>query len=76
MEITNIDIVGYTALLINLYSMSVKGEYRLRLISAIANFIYIIYGVLLSALPIIIGCAIAVLLHLIRLRRLKPAEND
>lgn len=66
-----IDVVGYWALLINLYSMSVKGEYRLRLISTLANVIYIIYGLLLQALPIIIGCTIAVALHLYRLKRLK-----
>jgi hypothetical protein len=40
------DIIGYTALLLNLFSMYTKGEYKLRLFSAIANFIYIIYGYL------------------------------
>lgn len=68
-----IDIIGYSALVINLYSMSVKGEYKLRLISAIANFIYIIYGILLNAFPIIIGCSIAVTLHIYRL---KTDNND
>lgn len=62
-EIT-IDIIGYSALPINVYSMSAKGEYKLRLISAIANFIYIIYGILISAFPIIIGCSIAVVLQI------------
>ena len=62
-----IDTVGYVALITNLYSMSVKGEYKLRLISALANAIYIGYGILLSAYPIIIGCSIAVILHVYRL---------
>ncbi|WP_353777895.1 YgjV family protein [Winogradskyella sp. 3972H.M.0a.05] len=70
------DIIGYTALIINLYSMSVKGEYRLRLISASANAMYIVYGILLHAYPIIIGCSIAVLLHVYRLKNLKPSKND
>ena len=56
--------------------MSVKGEYKLRLISALANTIYIVYGMLLQAYPIIIGCSIAVLLHVYRLKNLKPNKND
>lgn len=70
-----IDSIGYAALVINLYSMSTKGEYKLRLISLIANIGYIIYGVLISALPIIIGCTIAVFLHGFHLRRLKIKEQ-
>ena len=73
-----IDGIGYAGLIINLYSMSTKGEYNLRLISLIANVIYIIYGVLISANPIIIGCTIAVLLHSYHIRRLriKNKSND
>jgi len=66
-----IDCIGYGGLVINLYSMSTNGEYKLRLISLIANIIYILYGVLISATPIIVGCAIAVFLHGYHLRRLK-----
>ena len=72
------DIIGYAGLGLNLYSMYAKGEYKLRLFSAIANTIYIIYGLLIHALPIVIGCAIAVILHLYRLRTLNSnmyAEN-
>lgn len=65
-----IDIIGYFGLVINLYSMSTKGEYKLRLISLIANIIYIIYGVLISATPIIVGCTIAVFLHVYHLKRI------
>ena len=66
-----IDSIGYAALVINLYSMSTKGEYKLRLISLIANVGYILYGFLISALPIIIGCTIAVFLHGYHIRRLR-----
>lgn len=76
MNSITIDIIGYSALAINLYSMSTKGEYKLRLVSTIANFIYIIYGILISALPIIIGCSIAVILHIYRLKKLKTNKND
>jgi len=73
-----IDGIGYAGLIINLYSMSTKGEYKLRLISLIANVIYILYGALISANPIIIGCSIAVILHGYHIRRLriKKKSND
>lgn len=69
------DYIGYAGLLLNLYSMYAKGEYKLRLFSAGANFIYIIYGVLIAAYPIVIGSAIAVVLHLYRLKNIKPASS-
>lgn len=73
-----IDSIGYAALVINLYSMSTKGEYKLRLISLIANVGYILYGVFISATPIIVGCTIAVFLHGYHLRRLRinKSGND
>lgn len=71
-----IDGIGYGGLVINLYSMSTKGEYKLRLISLIANVVYILYGVLISAAPIIIGCTIAVFLHGLHLKRLKIKKDN
>ena len=71
-----IDCIGYAALVINLYSMSTKGEYKLRLISLIANAGYILYGVLIGAYPIIIGCTIAVFLHGYHIRRLRINKNN
>ena len=65
------DTIGYFALVLNLYSMSVRGEKRLRLISLVANAIYIVYGILIHANPVIIGCTIAVLLHAYRLYTMK-----
>lgn len=76
MSSVEIDSIGYLALVINLYSMSTKGEYKLRVISLIANIGYVIYGVLLSALPIIIGCTIAVFLHGFHIRRLQLKNNN
>ena len=71
-----IDCIGYGGLVINLYSMSTKGEYKLRLISLIANIIYILYGALISATPIIVGCTIAVWLHAYHIRRLRINKNS
>jgi len=71
-----IDSIGYAALVINLYSMSTKGEYKLRLISLIANIGYIFYGVLISAAPVILGCSIAVFLHGYHLRRIQIKKQQ
>ena len=64
------DIIGYAGLGLNLYSMYTKGEFKLRVFSVFANLIYIIYGLLIQALPIVIGCTIAVVLHVYRLKKL------
>lgn len=66
-----IDIIGYIALITNLYSMSKNNEFKLRFLSLIANSIYIVYGALMNALPIIIGSSIAVLLHTYHIKRVK-----
>jgi len=71
-----IDSIGYVALVINLYSMSTKGEYKLRLISLIANISYILYGALISATPIIVGCTIAVFLHGYHIKRLRINKDN
>ena len=70
-----INIVGFIALVINLYSMSAKGEYKLRVLSLIANSIYILYGIMISALPVIIGCIIAVFLHAYHINRIRLDTN-
>ena len=71
-----IDSFGYLALIINLYSMSTKGEYKLRLISLIANLLYIMYGTLINATPVIVGCIVAVFLHTYHIRRLRIKNNS
>jgi|688.fasta_scaffold119915_2 hypothetical protein len=69
-------VIGYFGLVLNLYSMSLKGEFKLRLFSLFANFIYVIYGFLIVAYPIIIGSTIAVLLHIIRIKKLNYDRNQ
>ena len=71
-----VNCIGYAALAINLFSMSVKGEHKLRFISTIANLVYIVYGIFIGAYPIILGCSIAVLLHTYRLKALNAEKND
>ena len=56
-------IIGYTALSLNLISMSMKNVLYLRVCSLVANAIYIVYGIMIAAPPVFIGCGIGVLLH-------------
>ena len=71
-----VDLIGYFALLLNLHSMAARKERRLRMISLVANGIYIYYGILIGALPIILGCATAVLLHAYRLKGTKTVSYE
>ena len=75
MQITMIHFIGYSALILNLISMTMKNVVHLRLFSLIANAIYILYGVLLNAPPFIIGCSIAVIIHAYHLYQLRLDEN-
>jgi hypothetical protein len=71
----SIDMIGYLALSINLYSMSVKGEQKLRIISGVANACFIIYGSMIGALPIVIGSTIAVCLHSYHIVRISKEKG-
>lgn len=75
-----IHILGYIALALNLFSMTRKNILSLRVLSAAANALYILYGVLLASPPIVIGCSIAVTIHLHKIYQIKtdavfPAEE-
>lgn len=62
-----VQVIGYTALSLNVISMSMKNILYLRVCSLVANVIYVFYGVLLDAPPIFIGCGIGVILHSYRI---------
>lgn len=61
------EIIGYVGLVINLISMSCEHEKNLRKLSMVANSIYVCYGFMLEAIPIVLGGTVAVLLHSYRL---------
>jgi len=65
-----IHLVGYSALSLNLLSMTMKNILYLRFLSLIANAIYLVYGILLNAPPFIIGCGIAIIIHSFHIFRL------
>lgn len=70
-----IQIIGYTALSLNLISMSMKNVLYLRVFGLVANAIYVAYGIMIEAPPVYIGCAIAVLLHSYRIYRGKEKKQ-
>lgn len=55
--------IGYIALILNLTSMSMRHMVYLRFLSLLANILYFLYGILLQAPPIIVGCGIAAMIH-------------
>ena len=65
-----IHIIGYIGLALNLLSMTMKNVMTLRILSALANFIYVIYGIIISSPPFVIGCSIAVIIHAYHITRL------
>ncbi len=69
------DFIGYSALVTNLVSMNMKNIVFLRILAGIANLLYLIYGLLLQASPIIIGCTIAVSIHSYHLYKLYNKTN-
>ena len=69
-----IHLIGYAALGLNLASMAMKNMLYLRVLSLLANLVYLVYGIVLQAPPFIIGCAIAVLIHTFQIVKLRSSK--
>jgi hypothetical protein len=67
--------LGFLALTLNLTAMTMKDILYLRILSLVANTIYIIYGLLLGAAPIVMGSLVAVVIHAVTLYRLKHPKQ-
>jgi hypothetical protein len=65
-----IHLLGLAALTLSLLAMSMKNILILRILSAAANFIYIIYGSFLGAPPLIIGGAVVIFIHAYHIHKL------
>ncbi len=68
--------IGYAGLALALLAMSMKQMMPLRILSVLANAIYLIYGIFLDAPPFIIGCSIAISIHLYHIYILKIEQAD
>jgi hypothetical protein len=67
--------LGFLALTLNLTSMTMKDILYLRVLSLLANTIYIIYGLLIGAAPIVTGSFVAVVIHSVSIYRLKHSRQ-
>lgn len=70
-----IHMIGYAALLLNTFSMTMKNVLYLRVLSLLANLIYLFYGILFGVPPMIIGCAIAIIIHSYRIYKLQKEKT-
>jgi hypothetical protein len=67
--------LGFLALTLNLSAMTMKDILYLRVLSLVANAIYILYGLLLGAAPIVTGSFVAVIIHSVSIYRLKHPKQ-
>lgn len=67
--------LGFLALTVNLTSMAMKDILYLRVLSLLANTIYILYGLLMGAAPIVTGSFVAVVIHSVGIYRLKHPKQ-
>jgi hypothetical protein len=67
--------LGFLALTLNLTSMAMKDILHLRVLSLLANTIYIVYGLLMGAVPIVIGSFVAVVIHSVGIYRLRHPKQ-
>jgi hypothetical protein len=63
----NIEIWGYISMVFVLLSMLMKDMKKLRIINSISCAMFIIYGVVLGAYPIVLLNALVILINLYRL---------
>jgi hypothetical protein len=67
--------LGFLALTLNLTSMTMKDILYLRVLSLLANTIYIIYGLLIGAAPIVTGSFVAVVIHSVSIYTIKHTKQ-
>ena len=66
---TKIEIFGYVSMLVVLYSMTMKDFRKLRIVNSIACSMFVIYGIFLSAYPIIVMNLLVIVINLYRLKK-------
>jgi len=59
--------IGYTALAISLLSVSMSNFLTFRYLHLLSSSVYLVYGLLIEALPLAMGSAIFMMIHTYRL---------
>lgn len=65
----SIEILGYVSMIVVLISMLMGDIKKLRIINSIACAMFVVYGVLLHAYPIVIMNVLVIAINLIRLSK-------
>jgi len=66
-DMSEIEIFGYISMLVVLLSTMMKDIKRLRIVNSIACVMFIVYGLLLGAYPIVLMNVLVIIIHLFRL---------
>ncbi|MBL4754121.1 MAG: YgjV family protein [Flavobacteriales bacterium] len=64
-----VELLAYIALGISLLSMNMKRMLHLRIFHALSSLLYGIYGTYIDSLPLIVGGALFVIIHLYHIVR-------
>ena len=67
--------LGFLGLTLSLTSMAMKEILYLRVLSLLANAVYIVYGSFIGALPVVVGSCIAVGIHSVNIYRLRNPKH-
>ncbi|WP_196889326.1 hypothetical protein [Aureivirga sp. CE67] len=66
-----VEIIGFLALIISVIAVSMTNIVRYRIIHLASSIVYVLYGFMISAFPIIIGALLFMTIHLYHLWKLR-----
>ena len=69
-----IEIFGYASMVVVLISMTMKDMVRLRILNSIACAMFVIYGIMLSAAPIIVMNILVIIINLYKVYEWKKLK--
>lgn len=69
LNINGIEIFGYISMIVVLVSMTMKNIKKLRIINSIACAMFVVYGIILSAYPIVLMNILVIFINLYNLKK-------
>jgi|LauGreDrversion4_2_1035121.scaffolds.fasta_scaffold06306_3 hypothetical protein len=69
LNINGIEIFGYISMIVVLVSMTMKNIKKLRIINSIACAMFVVYGIILSAYPIVLMNILVIFINLHNLKK-------
>lgn len=68
-----IEVIGYCALAVSVLSISMRNMRTFRWLHLASSSLYLLYGILISALPLVIGATLFMGIHAVRLFKMYRA---